>query len=125
MLLSLIVGLLLGVLTITFALQNVAEVNIIFFTWSLQGSLALVLLVAFAAGVFTSALISIPQVVRNYLKFSNLRKQNKKLEIEFAEQKRLLDEANAKLAIAYSTPAQAPKTNSEPASPTSESNSSL
>ncbi len=88
--LILVLGLLLGVASIVFALQNVAVITVTFFTWQIQGSLSFILLSAIAAGVIICLLISIPEVINSYVEFSVLKKINKKLEDENASYKRIV-----------------------------------
>ncbi len=84
-----ILGLVLGGVTVVFALQNVSMVTVAFFTWQLQGSLAVVLLLAALAGVLTALFIILPQSIRNYFEFRKFQKENQKLAEELRKQKEL------------------------------------
>jgi lipopolysaccharide assembly protein A len=84
MLFFLIIGLLLGAVAVIFALQNITTISVTFFTWQVDGSLALILMLAIVAGVLISILVSIPEVIRTHMRISGLKKQNKKLEDEIA-----------------------------------------
>ncbi len=90
MLLFLILGLIIGAGAIIFALQNVSIITVTFFSWQLQGSLSLILLLAIATGVLVCILVSIPEVIRTNINFSVLKKINKKLEDENASYKRIV-----------------------------------
>ena len=90
MLFFLILGLLLGAAAIIFALQNFTIITVTFFSWQMQGSLSLILLLAIAAGVLVCILVSIPEVIRTHIDFSVLKKINKKLEDENASYKRIV-----------------------------------
>jgi putative membrane protein len=79
MLISLILGLLIGAVAVVFALQNITRITVTFLTWQINGSLALILVLALLAGILISLLISIPEVIKNSFTISGLRKQNKKL----------------------------------------------
>lgn len=75
----LILALLIALVAVIFAIQNVAVVSISFFAWHVQVSLAVALLAALGAGVLISILVSIPGMVKrgwnsasNKKKFSSL-----------------------------------------------------
>ena len=98
MLFFLVIGILLGALSVVFALQNVIPVTISFFTWHLSGSLSVILLASVLAGVLICTFFTIPEVVATHFRFRRLTKENKKTEDELAHHKAMLNEANAKLA---------------------------
>ncbi len=75
MIIFLILGLILGALSVVFALQNVVPITITFFVWQVEGSLALILLLALLTGVIICGLLSIPEVIRNHLRFKAMRKE--------------------------------------------------
>jgi len=53
-----------SLIAVLFALQNIVPVTVAFLAWTFQGSLALVLFVAFVAGAFASFLASLPSMVK-------------------------------------------------------------
>jgi putative membrane protein len=128
----LIIALLISIIAVVFALQNLAAVTVSFFIWSIHGSLALVLLVSVAAGVLISLLASLPGLIRARWAVSAQRKKLAALETESsgykkradaAEQEvKTLEEQLAALAAAYvehpSGQASLPAAGVEPASPT-------
>ncbi len=57
---SLIFALLVAALAIVFALQNGIPTTITFMTWTFQGSLALILLIALGVGALISLLVFLP-----------------------------------------------------------------
>lgn len=89
MIIFFVIGLLLGVFAVIFALQNIAIITITFFSWQLTGSLALILLLAITSGILIAILLLLPEFVNNYFKYKNLQKENKKLEEELRKQKEL------------------------------------
>jgi uncharacterized integral membrane protein len=58
------VALVIAIIAVIFALQNMTAVTVSFFFWSINGSLALVLLVTLAVGVLISFLASLPGLAR-------------------------------------------------------------
>lgn len=82
MIIFLILGLILGSLSVVFALQNVVPITITFFVWQVEGSLALVLLLALLTGVIICGLVSIPEVIRNHMRFKALKKEIAALKVE-------------------------------------------
>ncbi len=89
MIILFILGLIIGGLAVVFALQNVEVITVSFFSWELTGSLALIISIAIAAGVLAASLLIIPESVKNYFKYRNLQKENKRLEEELRKQKEL------------------------------------
>lgn len=79
MILSLILGFLLGAAALLFALQNTAVVALSFLGWQFESSLALLTLMAFATGVIVSLLVSIPSAVKDSFRIMGLKNENKKL----------------------------------------------
>ncbi|MBN1622696.1 MAG: LapA family protein [Endomicrobiales bacterium] len=49
-----------AIFAVIFAVQNTAVVTISFIAWRFQGSLALILLIAFGLGAIVSVLVSLP-----------------------------------------------------------------
>lgn len=88
MILSLILGFLLGAAALLFALQNTAVVGLSFMGWQFESSLALLILMAFAAGIIVSLLVSIPSAVKDSFRIMSLKKENKKLVDEVNECRR-------------------------------------
>ena len=96
MIFSLILAFLIAVVAVIFALGNTQEVTVSFLTWSVDGSLALVLLIAVAIGVLIGVLIMTPSVVKQKLAISGQRKRLKSTEEERDEQKTKLAEIEEK-----------------------------
>jgi uncharacterized integral membrane protein len=89
MIIFFIVGLLLGVFFVIFALQNIVLVTISFFSWHLTGSLALILLLTVTSGILIAILLLLPEFINNHFKYKNLKKENKDLTEELRKQKEL------------------------------------
>ena len=89
MIILFIVGLLLGAVSVIFALQNIAVVTVYFFSWQLTGSLALILILAIASGILIVAFLLLPESINNYFKYKNLKKENSDLAEELRKQKEL------------------------------------
>jgi uncharacterized integral membrane protein len=89
MIILFVLGLLLGVTAVFFALQNTSIITVTFFSWHLTGSLALILSIAIITGVITTILLVIPESIKNYFKYKNLKKENERIEEELRKQKEL------------------------------------
>jgi uncharacterized integral membrane protein len=89
MIFPLILGIVLGAVTVIFALQNITVITVSFFSWQIEGSLALILLMAVFTGILISLLIVLPESIRSYFRYKNLTKENKRLEEELRKQKEL------------------------------------
>jgi uncharacterized integral membrane protein len=87
-----LIALVIAILAVLFALQNLVTVTVSFLFWSIQGSLALVLLVTLAAGVLISVLASLPSLARG--RWSATRQQKKLAALE-AERDALRQKAEA------------------------------
>lgn len=77
-----VLALVIAIIAVIFALQNLAAVTVTFFVWSIHGSLALVLLVTLAAGVLISVLASFPGWARSKWTISSQKKKLAALEAE-------------------------------------------
>jgi lipopolysaccharide assembly protein A len=77
-----VLALVIAIIAVIFALQNLAVVTVSFLFWSIPGSLALVLLVTLAVGVLISLLASLPGLIRARWVTSNLRKKLTAVETE-------------------------------------------
>jgi len=82
MILFLILGLIIGAVSVVFVLQNITPITVTFFVWQLSGSLSVILLVALLAGMLMSVLILLPSFIKAEWKLGKLEKQKKKLEEE-------------------------------------------
>lgn len=85
-----IIGLLLGAVVVLFILQNVIPITVSFLSWQFDGTLAFILILAVVAGMLISALLSLPEMIRNRARFSHLRNHNRKLQDELELHKQLL-----------------------------------
>ncbi len=104
MIILFILGLLLGGAVIIFAAQNITPVSVVFFAWTFQGSLALVLTLAVVSGILICAFLSLPDVIRKRFIISRLHNKNVMLkeelvkkEVEVEVEKAKLDANNAYL----------------------------
>lgn len=87
MIIFLILGLILGSLSVIFALQNTDLITVTFFAWQIEGSLALILLLALLTGVIICGLLGIPEVIRNYMRFKAMKKELARLTEELKMEK--------------------------------------
>ncbi|MCM2287819.1 MAG: LapA family protein [Sulfuritalea sp.] len=96
--LILIVGIIIAIGAVIFALQNNTPVMVTLALWSFEGSLALVLLVSLGLGALIAGLLSSPAVIRGQWTARRLRNQVADLERQLAEQHRRKAELDAELA---------------------------
>ncbi len=89
MIILFILGLLLGAVSVIFALQNVEVITVNFFSWQLTGSLALILSLAISSGVVVAILLILPESIKNYFRYKKLEKETKNLAEELRKQKEL------------------------------------
>jgi len=78
--LLIITGMLIAACGVIFALQNNVSVTVTFLFWNFESSLALVILLAIAAGGFIIALVSTPSTLRKQWTLNRQRKRITELE---------------------------------------------
>lgn len=83
MIISLILGLIVGAASVIFALQNIFPVTVVFLAWEVTASLAVLIALSILVGIILCALLSIPESISNALEISRLKKENKKLQENF------------------------------------------
>ena len=79
---TVIIALALTVLVALFSIQNAQPVQVNFFNWYFQASLVIVLMLAFAIGLVTAALLSVPARIKKSRELAECRKRLKELEKE-------------------------------------------
>ena len=79
MILSLLVGFVLGAGALLFALQNNEIIALTFMGWQFTSSLAVVVLASLGMGILISILAMVPSALSNSFKIMGLKKQNKRL----------------------------------------------
>ena len=89
MIILFILGLVLGAVSVIFALQNIAIITVSFFSWQITGSLALILSLAMIMGLLIAILLILPESVANYFRYKKLMKENTVLAEELRKQKEL------------------------------------
>lgn len=89
MIILFLIGLLIGILAIVFALQNSAVVTIVFFGWQFTGSLSLILLLTILSGMMIVLFLVLPRIIGGYFKYRKLKKKNIELEEALEKQKEL------------------------------------
>lgn len=100
MALFLILGALLGAVSVIFVLQNITPITVSFFAWQIEGSLAIILFLALLSGMFITLLMFLPGFIRDEFRFSALKKQNKDLENELTATKKELADVSARTPAA-------------------------
>jgi len=96
--LILILGIIIAIAAVIFALQNNLPVVVAIALWRFEGSLALVLLVSLGVGALIAGLLSSPAVIRGQWTMGRLRKQVADLERQLAAQQQRIRELEAEVA---------------------------
>ena len=78
------IALILALLVTVFAVQNNQAITISFLFWSIEGSLALVLMITLVLGIVIGVLLMAPGSVRNRLQIGGLQRSVRSLEQENA-----------------------------------------
>jgi uncharacterized integral membrane protein len=79
MLISLVLGLVMGAVSVIFALQNNFPVTVTFLGSDFTSSLAVITVLSILAGIIITLLFSLPGAIRNSFLISRLKKENKKM----------------------------------------------
>ena len=87
MIIFLILGALLGILSLMFVFQNITPVTVTFMTWQMEGSLAVMLFLAMLSGVAITLLLLLPSLVRDQFRTLRLKQKARSLEGELAQHK--------------------------------------
>ncbi len=98
MLISLVLGLLLGAASIVFALQNITTITVSFFSWQFEGSLALILLLAVGVGSLITWLVLLPDIITRSFQLSALKREGNRLQEEVIHKKIEVETEKSKLA---------------------------
>ncbi len=98
-------ALIIAVLAVIFAIQNNDQTTVSFAMWKYNGSLALVLLVAVAAGSLISFFVSLPSNLKTRWALRQQRKKMSELESSLATAQGQLEEAQ-KIISEANKPAQ-------------------
>ena len=94
----LLISFVIAVLGIVFALQNAVPVTLAFLVWRIDSSLALVLLLALAAGVLVSFLATLPSLLKGGWTISGQKRQIKRLEAQITDYQTQLAEKEQAVA---------------------------
>ncbi|OHA58094.1 MAG: hypothetical protein A2571_03580 [Candidatus Vogelbacteria bacterium RIFOXYD1_FULL_44_32] len=79
MIISLILGLLVGAGAVVFALQNTFAVTVTFLAWEITAPLAVLIILSLIVGILISILMTIPGDIQNAFTIYKLKKDNRKL----------------------------------------------
>lgn len=82
---TLILALILAIIVTIFAVQNNKPENITFLAWSIEGSLALILMITFALGIIIGLLVSTPAWIRRVRQSADLKRKFQGLEKELEQ----------------------------------------
>lgn len=92
-----IIALLIAVIAVIFALQNTAAVTVTFLFWSINGSLALILLLTLLVGVLISVLVSLPGLIRRKWSLASHKKKLTALEAERSAYQKQAEDAQKEM----------------------------
>lgn len=92
MIIFLIIGIILGALSVVFALQNVEVVTVSFFNWSIQGSLSVIILVSLVLGMLIALLLTLPEMVGHGYRMRRLMRENEELESEMRHERHRIED---------------------------------
>ena len=96
--LVLVLGIIVAIGAVVFALQNLAPVTVTLAMWTFEGSLALVLLFALGLGALIAGLLSSPAAIRRNWTIGRQRSRIAELERQLATQEQSRRDLEAELA---------------------------
>lgn len=97
MIFSLVLALIFSMIAVIFALGNTDVVSVSFLTWSVEGSLALILLVSIAIGILIGILLMTPGTIKRNLALASEKKKLKTAEKALDERKKEIDQHKSKV----------------------------
>src|SRR5690606_29944611 len=77
-----------GALSVVFFLQNTETVTVMFLSFEIESSLAIILAAAFMGGILTTILLSLPSLISDWLEGARLERRIRQLERELFETKK-------------------------------------
>jgi lipopolysaccharide assembly protein A len=99
MILFMIIGVVLGIVSVIFALQNTALITVTFLAWELKDKpLAIVLLLALLSGIIVSLLMLIPELIRSRFNLRSAKKELEDMKAKLSSYKALVGSANKQSA---------------------------
>jgi len=93
MFIFLILGAIIGALSVVFFLQNTEIISVMFLSFEIESSLAVILAAAFVGGILTTVLLSLPSLISDWLEGARLQRRIRQLENELFESKKREEEA--------------------------------
>ncbi len=97
MILTLLLGFLLGAAAILFILQNTTVVALTFLSYQFETSIAVLVILAILVGILLTLLLTLPGAIGNTFAMRKLRKNNETLAREAEIHKQLADAAKERL----------------------------
>lgn len=101
MFIFLILGAIIGSLSVVFVAQNMTPISVTFLSFEIEGSMAVILTITFVGGVLMTALFSIPGLISDWIESARLRRRIRSLEEELTETKKQKEEI--KVTTTHST----------------------
>ncbi|MDQ3089687.1 MAG: LapA family protein [bacterium] len=80
MIITLIMGLVLGAISVIFITQNTDVISISFLQWQVESSVALIILGSLLMGALITSIFSLPAMIKSSMRLSRLSKDNRNLE---------------------------------------------
>ena len=99
MIFFLLLGAILGGLSVIFVLQNIIPVTVTFLTWQIEGSLAVILFLAMMSGVFVTLLMLLPGLIRDEFDYSKLKQEKKEVEDDLATTRKVINGVAANTVV--------------------------
>jgi len=97
MVLTLIVGFVLGAAALLFITQNTAIVALTFLQWQFETSIAVLVLLSILVGCLLTSLMVLPGAIGDSFRMRKLRKNNEALAHEAESHRMAAEQANARL----------------------------
>ncbi len=104
MIFFLLLGAILGGVSVIFILQNVVPITVTFLTWHIEGSLAMVLLLAMMSGIFVTLLMLLPGLIRDEYRYSRLKKEKGAVEEELTATRKIINDVAARPVVVEQAP---------------------
>lgn len=100
----LLLGAIVGGLSVIFVLQNITPITVTYFTWQIEGSLAVVLLLAMLSGAIVTMLTLLPTLIRDEWRYAKLRKEKEAVESELATTRKVINDVAGRAVVVEPAP---------------------
>lgn len=92
-------GAIVGAVSVIFVLQNITPVTVAFLAWHMEGSMAIILLLAMISGALVTMLTLLPTLIRDEFRYAKLQKEKKQVEDELNTTRKVINDVAGRAVV--------------------------